>query len=88
VDHFRALLENNRLCLLVYGPHMYSLIPKRAFKSEAELEAFRALVSAKIDRGKNGACQRAADDTCRSEAKASGQAVPLRLEVSAQAAME
>lgn len=54
-DHFSSLLENNTLCLLVYGTRMYSLIPKRAFKTEAELGAFRALVSAKIGRGKSGA---------------------------------
>ena len=42
--HYTRMLEDRRLCLLIYGSRMFSVIPKRAFTSEAELSAFRALV--------------------------------------------
>ncbi len=53
-NHFSRLLENDRLCLLIYGTRMYSVIPKRAFKMEGELESFRALVHNNISKGQNG----------------------------------
>jgi hypothetical protein len=43
-----SLLENDRLYLLVYGRRMYTLVPKRAFRTEADLVAFRTLTIAKI----------------------------------------
>lgn len=47
-DHYSRLLENERLCLLIYGSRMYTVIPKRAFRSTADLEAFKSLVRRKI----------------------------------------
>jgi hypothetical protein len=61
-DLFSSFLENNRVCLLVYGPQMYSVIPKRAFKTEADLEVFRTLVRAKIGRGKDAPLERGAPE--------------------------
>ena len=43
--HYTHMLEDDRLCLLVYGSHLYSVIPKRVFGSEATLDQFRALVT-------------------------------------------
>lgn len=47
-DHYSSLLENDRLCLLVYGRGMYTVVPKRAFRSTGDLESFRRLVTAKL----------------------------------------
>ncbi len=43
-DHYSQLLENERVFLLVYGRHMYSVIPKRAFSSEGDMAGFREMV--------------------------------------------
>jgi hypothetical protein len=53
-NHFSRLLEDNRLCLLIYGTRMYSVFPKRAFKTEGELETFRAIVHNNIGKEQNG----------------------------------
>ncbi len=50
-DHFDSFLEDDRLFLLIYGTRMYSIIPKRAFRSETEQREFRSLIARKIGRG-------------------------------------
>ena len=50
-DHYTGVLKNRRLYLLVYGTRMYSVIPKRAFKSPAELGSFQSLVRESINIG-------------------------------------
>ncbi|HLX62856.1 MAG TPA: YcxB family protein [Planctomycetota bacterium] len=47
-DHFTKVLEDERLWLLVYGTRMYSVIPKRVFKSNDERIRFRTLVDENI----------------------------------------
>jgi len=47
-DHYSRVLENESLYLLIYGSRMYTLIPKRAFSSVLELEAFKSLVNRKF----------------------------------------
>lgn len=51
---YTRMLEDRRLCLLVYGSHMYTVVPKRAFESEAGASAFRALVAANVGRSASG----------------------------------
>jgi hypothetical protein len=41
---YRAVRETDRFYFLVYGKHMFSVIPKRAFTSAEQEEAFRALL--------------------------------------------
>jgi hypothetical protein len=53
-DHYNSCLENDRLCLLIYGTRMYSVIPKRAFSSPAQLDAFRSLVNRKLGHRPHG----------------------------------
>ncbi len=45
---FQRVLEDDQLFLLVSGKWSYSVIPKRAFASPAEVDAFRALVQEMI----------------------------------------
>src|SRR5262245_51535649 len=47
-DHYSKVLEDDRLWLLVYGTRMYSIIPKRALKSNDEVARFRSLVAQSI----------------------------------------
>ena len=47
-DHYTKVLEDDRLWLLVYGTRMYSVIPKRALKSDDEVARFRSLVAQNI----------------------------------------
>ncbi len=47
-SHFSRVLEDGRLLLLIYGTRMYSVIPKRAFRSEDELGRFRSLATAAV----------------------------------------
>ncbi len=47
-DHYTRVLEDERLWLLVYGTRMYSVIPKRAFKSNEEVARFRRLIDKNI----------------------------------------
>ena len=47
-DHYTKVLEDDRLWLLVYGSRMYSVIPKRALKSDDEVARFRSLVAQNI----------------------------------------
>lgn len=47
-DHYSQLLENERVFLLVYGRHMYSVIPKRAFSSQGDMAEFREMVGRHI----------------------------------------
>jgi len=54
-DFFSRVLENGRLCLLVYGTRMYSVIPKRAFKSQADVDSFRSLVQESVGRDRGSA---------------------------------
>lgn len=46
--YYQRVIESARLFLLMYGKDAYTLIPKRCFKSEDELNAFRALLAEKI----------------------------------------
>jgi hypothetical protein len=46
--HYTKVLEDDRLWLLVYGTRMYSVIPKRALKSNDEVARFRSLVAQNI----------------------------------------
>jgi hypothetical protein len=50
-DHYTRVLENERLCLLLYGARMYTVIPKRVFKSPDEVRNFQSLVSESIGTG-------------------------------------
>ena len=48
--HYERVIESSELFLLMYGNGLYTLIPKRCFKSNEEINAFRALVSQAIAR--------------------------------------
>lgn len=48
--HYERVIENPNLFLLVYGKGLYTLIPKRCFGAEAEINRFRALLADKIPR--------------------------------------
>jgi len=54
-DDFTKVLEDDQLWLLVYGARMYSVIPKRAFKSDDEATRFRSLVTERIPGRKGSA---------------------------------
>jgi hypothetical protein len=47
-EQYTNVLEDARLWLLVYGHRMYSVIPKRAFKDNDEVECFKALITGHI----------------------------------------
>jgi len=47
-DQFDSSLEDDQLFLLVYGTRMYSIIPKRAFRTETEMREFRSFIARKI----------------------------------------
>ena len=47
-DHFTKVLEDDRMWLLVYGTRMYSVIPKRVLKGDADVARFKALVGQNI----------------------------------------
>lgn len=47
-SHYQQLMETDKVFLLIYGPSMYSIIPKRAFMGTEELDRFRSLVRRKI----------------------------------------
>ena len=49
-DYYERIIENSRLFLLMYGKGLYTLIPKRCFHSDEELNTFRALIEEKIPR--------------------------------------
>ncbi len=46
--HYERVIESSDLFLLMYGKGLYTLIPKRCFKSNEEINTFRALVSQTI----------------------------------------
>jgi YcxB-like protein len=48
--HYERIIESPDLFLLMYGKGIYTLIPKRCFKSNEEINAFRTLVSQTIGR--------------------------------------
>ncbi len=48
--HYERVVESPDLFLLMYGKGLYTLIPKRCFSSNEEMEAFRALVNQTIAR--------------------------------------
>ncbi len=54
-DDFTKVLEDDQLWLLVYAARMYSVIPKRAFKSDDEATRFRSLVTERIPGRKGSA---------------------------------
>jgi hypothetical protein len=43
--HYERVIESADLFLLMYGKGLYTLIPKRCFKSNEEINTFRTLVS-------------------------------------------
>lgn len=46
--HYERVIESPTLFLLMYGKGLYTLIPKRCFDSDEEMNAFRTLVSQTI----------------------------------------
>jgi YcxB-like protein len=48
--HYERVIESPDLFLLMYGKGLYTLIPKRCFNSNEEINAFHALVSQTIVR--------------------------------------
>ena len=42
--HYERVIESRELFLLMYGKGLYTLIPKRAFSSEEEINSFRTLL--------------------------------------------
>ena len=48
--HYERVIESSELFLLMYGKGLYTLIPKRCFHSNEEINAFRALVTQAIAR--------------------------------------
>jgi len=47
-SHYTHALEDEKLFVLVYGKQMYSVVPKRAFPSEADLGRFHSLLSSRL----------------------------------------
>jgi hypothetical protein len=47
---YSRALEDDRVWLLVYGPRMYTVLPKRAFSEEAQ-RSFRALLARHLGAG-------------------------------------
>lgn len=47
-SYYGRVLEGKTIFLLFYGKGLYSVIPKRCFGSESDLEAFRTLLKEKI----------------------------------------
>lgn len=48
--HYQSVIESPNLFLLMYGKGLYTLIPKRCFNSNEEINAFRALLNQAIGR--------------------------------------
>jgi YcxB-like protein len=48
--HYERVIESPNLFLLMYGKGLYTLVPKRCFNSNEEINAFRALVTQTIAR--------------------------------------
>jgi YcxB-like protein len=46
--HYERVIESPDLFLLIYGKGLYTLIPKRCFNSNEDIDAFRALVKQTI----------------------------------------
>jgi YcxB-like protein len=46
--HYERIVESPDLFLLMYGKGLYTLIPKRCFNSNEEINAFRALIDRAI----------------------------------------
>jgi hypothetical protein len=46
--YYERVIESPTLFLLMYGKGPYTLIPKRCFNSDDELDAFRALLKQKV----------------------------------------
>jgi hypothetical protein len=46
--HYDRVIESSDVFLLMYGKGMYTLIPKRCFSSNEEINAFRTLLSEAI----------------------------------------
>jgi hypothetical protein len=47
-DHYHALLESDRVFVLVYGKRMYTVVPKSAFPDPSRVDEFRELVKRKL----------------------------------------
>ena len=48
--HYDRVIQSPNLFLLTYGKGLYTVIPKRCFKSEEEIKAFRTLLDQTIPR--------------------------------------
>jgi hypothetical protein len=46
--HYQRVIENSNMFLLMYGKDLYTLIPKRGFANQDDIDAFRALVDMKV----------------------------------------
>lgn len=44
-EFYQQVIEDGKFFLLVFGKNQFTVVPKRAFASEAEIERFRSLVS-------------------------------------------
>ena len=51
-SHYDSVIEDSILFLLNYGKSMYTVVPKRAFKNEDEINQFRKLVQTNITKYK------------------------------------
>ena len=47
-SYFSHYLENDKVILLIYGKGLFTVIPKRAFLTEAELQLFSELLYSKL----------------------------------------
>jgi hypothetical protein len=47
-SHYERLVESPTLFLLMYGKGLYTVVPKRCFPSDDELDAFRGLLRDRI----------------------------------------
>ena len=47
-DYFTKVIEDERIWLLVYGTRMYSVIPKRVFRTDEDMARFRSMVEQNI----------------------------------------
>jgi len=45
---YYKVIETDEFFMLVYGKNMYSVIPKRAFKNDKEIDQFKQLINSKI----------------------------------------
>jgi hypothetical protein len=51
-EYYKEAVEGSREFILVYGKRLYITIPKKAFRSESEIESFRNLLKRKVPKFK------------------------------------